>query len=274
MKRILSLVLACAMLLSLTAVAGAEDVTLRMAVGYNNANTGLAFSADIAGEGITLADGITYHTGDLKPTWVQMEKVLSEITGNNVIIDGSSYQGNSDSKEFDYWKEQLDKVDMVFGPSATINAYGETGSLVNLAEYADKIPNVIAYFDQNPIVRLSITANTDTGAFYFAPYFDGVNDIEKMPLMRVDYLQKLLDGEGEFTAEACKDTEAPVYQPFMPTSGKIEIETPNADGTAVITLTKDYDAYGNIVAKMNEVGSMSGVEAWMELPEPYEGVAR
>ncbi len=261
MKRILSLVLACAMLLSLTAVAGAEDVTLRMAVGYNNANTGLAFSADIAGEGITLADGITYHTGDLKPTWVQMEKVLSEITGNNVIIDGSSYQGNSDSKEFDYWKEQLDKVDMVFGPSATINAYGETGSLVNLAEYADKIPNVIAYFDQNPIVRLSITANTDTGAFYFAPYFDGVNDIEKMPLMRVDYLQKLLDGEGEFTAEACKDTAAPVYQPFMPTSGKIEIETPNADGTAVITLTKDYDAYGNIVAKMNEVGSMSGVEA-------------
>ncbi len=261
MKRILSLVLACAMLLSLAAVASAEDITLRMAVGYNNANTGLAFSADIAGEGITLADGNTYHTGDLKPTWVEMEKVLSEITGSNVIIDGSFYQGNSDSKEFDYWKEQLDKVDMVYGPSATINAYGETGSLINLADYTDKIPNVVAYLNENPIVRLSITANTDTGAFYFAPYFDGVNDIEKMPLMRVDYLQKLLDGEGEFTAEACKDTAAPVYQPFMPTEGSVSIETPNADGTAVITLTKNYDAYGNIVAKMNEVGAMSGVEA-------------
>lgn len=261
MKRILSLVLVCMMMLSAVAVANAEDITLRMAVGYNNANTGLAFSADIAGEGITLADGNTYHTGDLKPTWVEMEKVLSELTGNNVIIDGSAYQGNSDSKEFDYWKEQLDKVDMVFGPSATINAYGEIGSLVNLAEYADKIPNVIKYLDENPIVRLSITANTDTGAFYFAPYFDGVNDIEKMPLMRVDYLQKLLDGEGEFTAEACKDIQPPVYQPFMPTSGSIEIETPNADGTAVITLTKNYDAYGNIVAKMNEKGVMSGVEA-------------
>jgi putative aldouronate transport system substrate-binding protein len=261
MKRILSLILVCVMVLSVAAVAGAEDVTLRMAVGYNNANTGLAFSADIAGEGITLADGVTYHTGDLKPTWVEMEKVLSELTGNNIIIDGSAYQGNSDSKEFDYWKEQLDKVDMVFGPSQTINAYGEQGSLVNLAEYADKIPNVIKYLDENPIVRLSITANTDTGAFYFAPYFDGVNDIEKMPLMRVDYLQKLLDGEGEFTAEACKDIQAPVYQPFMPTSGSIAIETPNADGTAVITLTKNYDAYGNIIEKMNEKGVMSGVEA-------------
>ena len=79
MKRILSLVLVCMMALSVTAVAGAEDVILRMAVGYNNANTGLAFSADIAGEGITLADGITYHTGDLKPTWVEMEKVLNAM---------------------------------------------------------------------------------------------------------------------------------------------------------------------------------------------------
>ena len=261
MKKLLSLVLACAMLLTLAAAASAEDVTLRMAVGYNNANTGLAFSPDIAGEGITLADGNTYHTGDLKPTWVEMEKILSEITGNNVIVDGTPYQGNNDAKEFDYWKEQLENVDMVLGPSATVNAYGETGSLVNLAEYTDKIPNVMKYLDENPIVRLSITANTDTGAFYFAPYFDGVNDIEKMPLMRVDYLQKLLDGEGEFTAEACKDTAEPVYQPFMPTEGKIEIETPTADGSGVQTLTKDYDAYGNIVAKMNEKGVMSGVEA-------------
>ena len=261
MKKLLSLVLACAMLLTLAAAASAEDVTLRMAVGYNNANTGLAFSPDIAGEGITLADGNTYHTGDLKPTWVEMEKILSEITGNNVIVDGTPYQGNGDAKEFDYWKEQLENVDMVLGPSLTVNAYGETGSLVNLAEYTDKIPNVMKYLDENPIVRLSITANTDTGAFYFAPYFDGVNDIEKMPLMRVDYLQKLLDGEGAFEATACKDTAAPVYQPFMPTEGKIEIETPTADGSGVQTLTKDYDAYGNIVAKMNEKGVMSGVEA-------------
>ena len=101
MKRILSLVLACVMVLGIAAVAHAEDVTLRMAVGYNNANTGLTFSPDIAGEGITLGDGNTYHTGDLKPTWVEMEKILSEITGKNIIIDGSMYQGNGDAKEFD-----------------------------------------------------------------------------------------------------------------------------------------------------------------------------
>ncbi len=261
MKRILSLVLACVMILSVAAIANADDVTLRMATGYNNAKTGLTFSADVAGEGITLADGVTYHTGDLKPTWVEMEKILSALTGNNVTIDGSYYQGNSDTKEFDYWKEQLEQVDMVPGTSLTLTAYGDSGSLVNLAEYADQLPDFMAYLEANPIVRLSITGNTETGAIYFAPYFDGVNDIEKMPLMRVDMLQKLLDGEGAFTAEACKDTAAPVYQPYMPTEGKIEIETPTADGSATQILTKDYDAYGNIIAKMNEVGAMSGVDA-------------
>ena len=48
----------------------AEGTTLRMATGYNNAKTGLWFDADTAKDGITLSDGVTYHTGDLKPTWV------------------------------------------------------------------------------------------------------------------------------------------------------------------------------------------------------------
>ena len=258
MKRILSLALALAMLLSVTAAFAdakyAEGTVLRMATGYNSAKTGLTFDADTAGEGITLADGVTYNTGDLKPTWVELEKILG-------VKFESKYQGNNANKEFEYWKERLGEVDMVSGGAAVLSEYGEVGSIVNLAEYMDELPNFKAYLDANPIVRLSITGNTKTGAIYFSPYFDGVNDIERMPLMRVDWVQKLLDGEGEFAAEACNNTAAPVYQPFMPTSGKVEIETPTLDGTATEMVTKDYDAAGNIVAKMNEKGAMSGVEA-------------
>ena len=254
MKRILSLVLCLAMLVSAAAVAGAEGVTLRMATGYNSEKTGITFDSETAGEGVTLADGKTYNAGDLKPTWVALEEILD-------VSFESKYQGQSASKEFEYWKDRLNEVDMVAGPATTLNEYGETGSLVNLAEHMDKLPNFKAYLDANPIVRLSIMGNTTTGAIYFSPYFDGVNDIERMPLMRVDYAAKLLDGEGEFTADACNETAAPVYQPYMPTSGKIEIETPTADGTATEIVTKDYDAYGNIIAKMNEKGAMTGVEA-------------
>ena len=251
MKKLLSLVLVLVMLLSVSASA---ETVLRMATGYNSAKTGIAFDAETAGEGITLADGKTYNTGDLKPTWVAVEEILG-------IKFEDKYQGQSAAKEFEYWKDRLNEVDMVSGTAATLSEYGEAGSLVNLAEYLDQMPNFKAYLEANPIVRLSITGNTTTGAIYFSPYFDGVNDIERMPLMRVDWAVKLLDGEGEFTAEACGQTAAPVYQPYMPTSGKIEIETPTLDGTATEIVTKDYDAAGNIVALMNEKGSMSGVEA-------------
>ncbi len=231
-----------------------NGTVLRMATGYNNNKTGLTFDPETAGEGITLADGKTYHAGELKPTWVEVENVLG-------IKIEDKYQGNSAAKEFEYWKERLGDVDVVSGTASTLSEYGEEGKIVNIAEYLDRMPNFKAYLDENPIVLLSITGNTTTGAIYFSPYFDGVNDIERMPLMRTDWVEKLLNGEGAFAADASNNTAAAVYQPYMPTSGKVEIDVVNLEGTAVEKITKDYDAYGNIVAKMNEAGSVDGVTA-------------
>ena len=275
-KSLLALLLAVAMVAgmlvcSASAESGlpyAEGTVLRMATGYNSAKTGLFFDAEVAGEGVTLADGNIYHSGDLKPTWVEVQNVLG-------VTFEDKYQGNNATKEFEYWKDRLNEVDMVSGTAATLSEYGETGALVNIAEYLDQMPNFKAYLEANPIVRLSITGNTTTGAIYFSPYFDGVNDIERMPLMRVDWVQKLLDGEGEFTADACGNTAEPVYEPYMPTEGVVEIDVVNAEGTAVETISKNYDAAGNIVEKMNEVGSMSGVDAVNMLrtyiDEAYDG---
>ena len=263
MKRTFSLLMALAMVMTMlvgTASAEAAELTyaegtvLRMATGYNNTKTGLFFDAGVAGEGVTLADGVTYLAGDLKPTWVEVEKQLGVKFENQ-------YQGNSAAKEFDFWKDRLAEVDMVSGTAAKLTEYGEAGSIVNIADYLDMMPNFKAYLEANPIVRLSITGNTDTGAIYFSPYFDGVNDIERMPLMRVDWVQKLLDGEGAFTAEACNKLAAPVYTPYMPTAGTIEIDVVTLDGTAVETIAKNYDAAGNIVEKMNAAGELDGVAA-------------
>ncbi len=232
----------------------AEGTELRMATGYNKPNTGLFFDAETAGEGVTLADGKTYHTGELKPTWVEVQNQLK-------ITFKDQYQGKSASEEFDFWKERLNEVDMVSGTATKLTENGEAGNMVNIAEYLDLMPNFKAYLEANPIVRLSITGNTDTGAIYFSPYFDGVDDIERMPLMRTDWVEKLLNGEGEFTASGSNKTAAPVYQPYMPTSGKVEIDVVKADGSGTEKVTKDYDAGGNIVDKMNAAGSMDGVAA-------------
>ena len=239
------------------ALSFAEGTVLRMATGYNSTKTGLFFDAEVAGDGVTLADGITYHAGELKPTWVEVQNRLGMVFENK-------YQGNSATKEFEFWKDRLNEVDMVSGTATILSEFGAAGSIVNIAEYLDQMPNFKAYLEANPIVRLSITGDTSTGAIYFSPYFDGVNDIERMPLMRVDWVVKLLDGEGEFTAEKSGQLKSPVYQPYMPTSGKVDIDVVKADGSGVETVTKDYDTAGNIIAKMNEAlaaGAVDGVTA-------------
>ena len=241
----------------------AEGTVLRMATGYNNAKTGIAFDPETAGSGVTLANGKTYNTGDLKPTWEELENVL-KVKFDDV------YTGKKASDNWVEWSggdgnaSKLSDVDMISITASDANKAGAAGQLVNLAEYLDKMPNFKAYLEANPIVRLSVTGrdeNDELGALYFSPYFDGVNDIERMPLMRVDWVQKLLDGEGKFEPEKSGTTKAPVYTPYMPTSGSVEVEVVKKDGSGTQTIKKDYDKAGNIVAKMNEKGAMSGAEA-------------
>ena len=77
---------------------------------------------------VTLADGKTYNTGDLKPTWVAVQDELG-------IVFEDKYQGNSASKEFEYWKEQLDQVDMVSGTADTLGQYGVAGNLETISTW-------------------------------------------------------------------------------------------------------------------------------------------
>ena len=141
MKKLVSLVMALAMLLSVVSIAAAEDTlpvaegtVLRMAVGYNNAKTGLRFNPEVAGEGITLADGKTYHSGEFKPTWVAIQELLG-------FTIEDLYQGNGAAAEFDVWKEKLDQVDMLSGTAAKLSENGEAGLLVNIGDYLDQMPN-------------------------------------------------------------------------------------------------------------------------------------
>lgn len=249
-------------------LAFASGTVLRMATGYNNSKTGLFFDPEVAKDGVTLADGKTYNSGDLKPTWVAVEEKLGMKFENQ-------YQGKSASEEYDYWDPQLDKVDIVSGTASKLTENGVAGKLVNIAEYLDKMPNFSKYLDENPIVRLSITGDTADGSIYFSPYFDGVDDIERMPLMRTDWVQKLLDGDGEFTAEASGNTATPVYEPYMPTTGSVDVDVVEKDGKTVKTIKKNYDKGNNIIKLMNDKGSMTGVEAVNMLrkyiDDTYEG---
>lgn len=246
----------------------AEGTTLRMATGYNNPNTGIAFDAetvsgsdakDGAEDGaITLPDGKNYKSGDLKPTWVEVEKRLG------MKFESLWTGAGSAEKEFNVWVDKLEEVDMVSGSAAKLQEAGAQGKVIDISKHLDKMPNFKAYLDANPIVRLSITGSVlgdSKGAIYYSPYFDGVNDIERMPLMRTDWVTKLLDGDTAFAAETSKAVDTSAYTPYMPTTGTVEVDVVKADGSATEKLVKDYSKYGNIIAKMNAEASLTGVQA-------------
>ena len=225
-----------------------EDGTeLRVAAGYNSDKTGISYTnADVTKDGITLADGNTYQTGDFKPTWQYLSELL-KIT----FVD--KYSGQNTAKEFPVWENQLDQVDIVAGTAAALNAAGAEGKLVNFAEYLDRMPNFKAFLDENQIARLSITGNTETGAIYFSPYFDGNDDIERMPLIRADFVRTLLDGDEQYHG-ANRALAAYAYEPYV--TENYSVESLTADGTGKQTISKD--ASKNIVAQMNATPGLTG----------------
>ncbi len=239
---------------------------LRVAAGYNSDKTGISYTnADVTKDGITLADGKTYQTGDFKPTWQYLSELL-QIT----FVD--KYSGQSTSKEFPVWENQLDQVDIVAGTASALNAAGAEGKLVNLAEHLDQMPNFKAYLAQNQIARLSITGNTENGAIYFSPYFDGNDDIERMPLVRADFVKTLLDGTDAYHG-ANRPLAAYVYQPYM--TEDYSVESLTADGTGTQTITKAVGGDKNIIARMN-AQPLTGDEAVAMfrayIDETYAGV--
>jgi len=218
-----------------------KGTELRVAAGYNSDKTGISYTnADVTKSGITLADGKTYQTGDFKPTWQH----LSEKLGITFV---DKYSGQSAAKEFPVWENQLDQVDITTGTLQQLNSTGLQGTLVNLAEYLDVMPNFKAYLAQNQIARLSITGDTSNGAIYFSPYFDGNDDIERMPLVRADFVRKLLDTDGYTGAN--RPLADYVYQPYV--TEDYTIESLTADGTGTQTITKKVGGANNIVAQMN-----------------------
>ena len=233
----------------------AKGTVLRMATGYNDEHTGITFSAKYAGEGVTLANGQTYKSGDLKPTWAELQNRLG-------MKFESVYTGKKAAEEFGHWKEKIDQVDVISGTATLLNDNGPE-MLINIADYLDKMPNFKAYLEANPIVRLSITGATEganKGAIYFSPYFDGVNDIERMPLMRADWVRELLDGETAYNG-ANRDVNTSAYTPYITESYSIESLTADGQGTQTITKTFGTGATQNIIAQMNAKSGLKGNEA-------------
>lgn len=233
-----------------------SGTTLRIAAGYQKTNEAISFQdSSIVGDSLTLANGKTYVLGDLKPTWQQVSTTL-----NINFVDKFSGAGSA-TKEFQKWeKEGLDQVDIVAGSASGLQEAGAKGEVIDIAQYLGRMPNFRNYLYQNEIVQLSITGDAATGAMYFSPYFDGVDDIERYPLIRADFVIALLDGNTAY-AGANRALKAVKYQPYMPTEGSVVVESLDATGKTTQEIKKDYSKTQNIIAQMNAKTDLKGDEA-------------
>lgn len=171
---------------------------------------------------VSTINGKTYNAGDLMPVW--------ETIGERMNIDFVDVkQTSSTNDQFQaYATAGFDGADMINATGVSISEYGVNGNFVDLSKYLGYMPNLSKFLSENPSVRSSITSAD--GGIYYTPYFDGFGEIEQMFLMRIDWVQDILD-----VASPVFDTAA--YTGTMtvtkttPATLDVNVTVANADGT-------------------------------------------
>ncbi len=233
-------------------------------IGYEtSSDTAISFTSQNsltpAGTELVLPDGKTYSQGDLKPAWQALEDKLhvqfideyvpakSDDSIDKLITDTNDERlytdenGNLVSDE----THCLWDYDIITGSCAAIQSAQATSpeaKFLDLSLYLDYMPNYKAFLNDNPLIYLSLITDTDTGAMYYAPYFDGNDDIEKYTMIQKSWAYKLLDVDYTDVGEAEDDTTTFKEQAEMKNSGQSNISTKStvAGDNVVIDGTRSF----------------------------------
>lgn len=241
---------------------GAYDVTLNLNVGDSNARRAVGFHSDILAGSVTLPDGKQYGASSLKPAWQALSDELQIKFNNSFTALSSDAQITTAVSQ-----NKLAEYDLLTGSGAQI-INQPNGTWVDLNQHLDQMPNYKAFLESNPIVYLSLTSNTTTKAMYYAPYFDGNDDIEKYVLAKREWVRAILDATDVSAAtttfkeqvEAKKGSNSNLtmdathasVQPFMGTTGSWKVDTTDpANDAATVKVVVNYTA-ANTAAKNAE----------------------
>ncbi len=167
----------------------------------------------------------------LLPTW----KWFQDVTGTT-IKNATTYTQTSDRNQWNAsatnYKimSETDSsryVDLFYG-ATTNNGFARDWSYLRpLDSYinvdkpsASQMPYFSQFLKDNPIIQKMITIN---GHIYYTPYFDGMDDVERMFMMDTSLTKKVLDSTSGWDTRTVNGGSAPsvnvvkggFYQPFM-----------------------------------------------------------
>lgn len=224
-----------------------SGITLNLNIGDSAAKS-VSYSpsgANILSGSVKLVDGNTYTADDLKPAWQAFQNMVG-CKFNDVWINAKNKVKTAASASAE--GERLQDMDIITAGANEISTYSD--QMLDLSNYLDEMPNYKKFLEANPIIRLSLTSDATTGAMYYAPYFDGNNDIEKYVLCKTNWIESLLDateGDTSTTYKSSletkeKDGTVSHITSYMGTEGYYEVDTLASDGTTVIKIRVNYDA--------------------------------
>lgn len=181
----------------------------------------------------TIKDPITQSqltAGKILPTWEAFGKYT-----RTVIKEATDYTETTDNDVWNYFstndiKSKVDSsrfVDLIY--NATSNFKNGAAKLTDLSQFINidnpdqaVMKNFSRYLKDNPAIMklLQIGSNNE---IYYTPYFDGVDDIERMFVMDTALTTKVLDSESGWDTIAKNGGSNPddnlvkggFYQPFM-----------------------------------------------------------
>lgn len=252
-----------------------DGETISMSVMYQKSGTRMKYATDDTDNKVFKGDdangythaGVTYKKGDWKPVWKTVQSNLNFTiddktpTSATKIADGfSTLQTNG-----------FADVNIAQGSSSSIVDEGTTkGTILDLNEYLDDMPNFKAFLEKNPAIK-NMISDAD-GSIYYAPYFDGLDDIERTLMVRVDWVESLLDGDLPTDEKTIDNLGA--YTAFYPEIETKKVTVVKADGTGSQEITKNKSY--NIITKQNNLEKKTGSELVKALREyidtTYSGV--
>lgn len=235
-----------------------EGTALNISVGNakENAQTITYKSDELAGS-VTMPDGKTYNQNDLKPAWAALQTQL-----NVQFADVCKGYSSNEQLETPISDGTIGNYDIITASAAVITQ--NTDELVDINQYLDYMPNYKAFLEANPVTRWSLTSNTATGAMYYAPYYDGNDDIEKYVMAEQGWITTLLDNtacEGTVTYKQQLEAKSLTYSEakatsYMGKTGSWTVATSkpgdNSEVPAVGYVKVDYDA---VIAALNDASS-------------------
>ena len=175
-----------------------KSVTLKLSVNYDKSKT-MKYGKD---KDYVTPAGNVYKKGDFTPVWKEIQNKL------NLVVDDVSPEGQKATDIFksDWKTNQFAELacgnvsDMV-----SFSVLGDKETILDISQYMEYLPNFSAFLEANPTVVRSITTakhgNANESAIYYLPYFDGYDDLEKMKMVRADFVRKILDDTVDVTKD-------------------------------------------------------------------------